>query len=91
MVLSVLLDVVMVAAFHLSDAAKMRFWCVPSASESPQLPPRVRSPPPTPPRLTTEEKLARGVINKKKKTKNRLMKVKLSDQTHQPYLTNENS
>ena len=48
---------------------KMRFWCVPSATdlESPKLPPRInrdvylRSPPP-PPRLSREEKMARGVM-----------------------------
>lgn len=46
----------------------MRFWCVPSATDldSPKLPPRInrdvylRSPPP-PPRLSKEEKVARGV------------------------------
>jgi hypothetical protein len=47
----------------------MRIWCIPSATtlESPRLPPRIdrdvffRSPPP-PPRLSKQEKLARGVI-----------------------------
>ena len=47
----------------------MRFWCIPKSTsfESPSLPPRIdrdvflRSPPP-PPRLSKQEKLARGVI-----------------------------
>ena len=49
----------------------MKIWCIPSVTttslESPRLPPRInrdvffRSPPP-PPRLSKQEKLARGVI-----------------------------
>lgn len=59
----------------------MRIWCIPKATslELPSLPPRIdrdvfiRSPPP-PPRLSKQEKLAKGVIVYKNKRKDRSSK-----------------
>lgn len=73
----------------------MRFWCVPSATESqsPKLPPRVdrdsevRSPPP-PPRLSREEKLAKGVIppvkSSPKKKRKKVRKKRLPQGVSEP-------
>lgn len=70
---------------------KMRFWCVPSATEveSPKLPPRrdaflLHSPPP-PPRLSKEEKVARGVISSR--SKQRKKKRSQPRKTRRPTLT----
>ena len=61
----------------------MRIWCIPKSTslECPSLPPRIdrdvfiRSPPP-PPRLSKQEKLARGVIvYKTRKNKNKSEKA----------------
>ena len=63
--------------------SKMRIWCIPKSTslECPSLPPRIdrdvfiRSPPP-PPRLSKQEKLARGVIvYKTRKNKNKSEKA----------------
>ena len=75
----------------------MRIWCIPSATtlESPRLPPRIdrdvffRSPPP-PPRLSKQEKLARGVIvlkprkNKAAKTTEKVKPSETKDEVRHP-------